>query len=91
MTTLWSTAVRRCGSRDGPAAYSSSFGVAGLSGVAQQGEECSVQHGRDLVAYPSPLPVLFSVSFQENGRAGTAQLPGFSDLGQVPYTGCKSP
>jgi hypothetical protein len=164
----------------GPGAYSSSFGGAGLSGVAQNGGECSVQHGRDLqvgvevinvsgtpvtlgqvktilplgglrpvsqqwapcgalvpagqaagggtiifigastgeveagtganavvlppygsawlsvtfrvlVACPSPLPVLFSVSYQENGRAGTAQLPGFSDLGQVPYTGCKSP
>ena len=164
-----------------PGAYSSSLGVAGLSGVAQNGGECSVQHGRNLqvgvevinvsgtpvtlgqvktilplgglrpvsqqwapcgalvpagqaagggtivvfmgastgeaeaetganavvlppygsawlsvtfrvlVACPSPLPVLFSVSYQENGRAGTAQLPGFSDLGQVPYTGCKSP
>ena len=45
---------------------------------------------RVLVPCPGPLPVLFSVSFKENGRAGTAQLPGFPDLGQVPYTGCKS-
>jgi len=44
-----------------------------------------------LVACPGPLPVQFSVSYQENGRTGTAQLPGFPDLGQVTYTGCKSP
>ena len=44
---------------------------------------------RVLVACPSPLPVQFSVSYQENGRTATAQLAGFPDLGQVPYTGCK--
>jgi len=44
---------------------------------------------RVLVACPGPLPVQFSVSYQENGRTDTAQLPGFPDLGQVPYTGCK--
>ena len=46
---------------------------------------------RVLVACPGPLPVQFSVGYQENGRTGTAQLPGFPDLGQVTYTGCKSP
>jgi hypothetical protein len=44
---------------------------------------------RVLVACPRPLPVQFSVSYQENGRTGAAQLPGFPDLGQVTYTGCK--
>jgi hypothetical protein len=44
---------------------------------------------RVLVACPSPLPVQFSVSYQKNGRTGTAQLTGFPDLGQVTYTGCK--
>jgi hypothetical protein len=44
---------------------------------------------RVLVACPRPLPVQFSVSYQENGRTFTAQLPGFPDLGQVTYTGCK--
>ena len=44
---------------------------------------------RVLVACPGPLPVQFSVSYQENGRTRTAQLPGFPDLGQVTYTGCK--
>jgi hypothetical protein len=38
---------------------------------------------------PSPLPVQFSVSYQDNGRIGTAQLAGFPDLGQVTHTGCK--
>jgi hypothetical protein len=161
----------------GPGAYASSLSIAGLSGLAQTGEACSVQRGRDLqlgvelinlsgtaitlgpvrsilplgglrpisqqwepcgaissswqateggtfvfinastgeteagsstvlppygtawlsvtfrvlVACPVPLPVQFSVSYQENGRRGTAQLPGFPDLGQVTYTGCKSP
>lgn len=46
---------------------------------------------RVLVACPGPLPVQFSVSYKENGRTGTAQLPGFPDLSQVTYTGCKSP
>jgi len=41
-----------------------------------------------LVACPRALPVQFSVSYQENGRPGTTQLPGFPDLGQVSYTGC---
>ena len=44
---------------------------------------------RVLVACPRPLPVQFSVSYQENGRTDTAPLPGFPDLGQVTYTGCK--
>jgi hypothetical protein len=44
---------------------------------------------RVLVACPSPLPVQFSVSYQENRRTDTAQLAGFPDLGQVTYTGCK--
>jgi hypothetical protein len=162
----------------GPGAYSSSLGIAGLSGLAQTDGACSVQRGRELqigvevinlsgtavtlgrvrpilplaglrpvsqqwapcgaissssqaadggtiviirastgelqggsaagaavlppfgtawlsvtfrvlVACPGPLPVRFSVSYQENGRTHTAQLPGFPDLGQVTYTGCK--
>jgi len=162
----------------GPGAYSSSLGIAGLSGLAQTSGACSVQRGRELqvgvevinlsgtavalgqirpilplgglrpvsqqwvpcgaissswqaadggtivfirtstgeveagsaaaatvlppygtawlsvtfrvlVACPRPLPVQFSVSYQENGRTDTAQLPGFPDLGQVTYTGCQ--
>ena len=43
-----------------------------------------------LVACPGPLPVEFSVSYRAGTQAGTAQLPGFPDLGQVSYTGCGS-
>ena len=166
-------------SAGGTSAYSSSLGIAGLSGLTQTGGQCSVQHGRDLqlgvevinlsgtpvtlgqvspilpqgglrpvsqqwapcgaitpswqaanggtivfigvpsgevgavsaadatvlppngtawlsvtfrvlVACPHPLPALFSVGYKENGRTGTARLPGFPDLGQVMYTGCES-
>jgi hypothetical protein len=45
---------------------------------------------RVLVGCPSPLPVQFSVRYQENGRGDTAQLAGFPDLAQVTYTGCKA-
>ena len=44
---------------------------------------------RVLATCPSPLPVQFSVSYRDNGRAGTAQLAGFPDLEQVAHTGCK--
>jgi hypothetical protein len=44
---------------------------------------------RVLVACPSSLPVQFRVSYQQSGRADTAQLAGFPDLGQVSYTGCR--
>lgn len=44
---------------------------------------------RVLVACPSRLAVRFGVSYQENGRTDTVQLPGFPDLEQVIYTGCK--
>jgi hypothetical protein len=42
-----------------------------------------------LATCPSPLPVQFSVGYQDNGRTGTAELAGFPDLGQVARTGCK--
>ena len=41
-------------------------------------------------ACPTPLPVQFSVGYLEKGRSVTARLPGFPDLGGVPYTGCPS-
>jgi len=44
---------------------------------------------RVMVACPQPLPVQFSISYQENGRPAAAQLPGLPDLGQLTYTGCK--
>ena len=39
-------------------------------------------------ACPGPFPVQFSVGYLVNGKAATASLPGFPDLGQVPYSGC---
>jgi hypothetical protein len=43
---------------------------------------------RVLVPCPAPFPVQFSVGYLDQGRSVTASLPGFSDLGSVPYTGC---
>lgn len=40
------------------------------------------------VGCPGPLPVQFTVGYLALGRSDTMSLPGFSDLGQVPYTGC---
>jgi hypothetical protein len=46
-----------------------------------------VQLGRELQVGVEVINL--SVSYQDNGRAHTAQLPGFPDLGQVTYTGCR--
>lgn len=35
---------------------------------------------------PAPLPVQFSVDYVQAGTPSTVDLPGFSDLGDVPYT-----
>jgi hypothetical protein len=37
---------------------------------------------------PAPYPVQFSVGYRAGGRAATASLPGFPDLGSVPYSAC---
>ena len=42
-----------------------------------------------LVACPAPLPVQFTVNYTYAGQAAIVNLPGFPDLGQVPYTGCR--
>jgi hypothetical protein len=41
-----------------------------------------------LVRCPGPLPVQFTIAYLEDGQQTVASLPGFPDLGQVPYTGC---
>jgi len=41
-----------------------------------------------LVRCPGPLPVQFMVSYVVDGQQAFTRLPGFPDLGQVPYTGC---
>ena len=42
-----------------------------------------------LVRCPKPLPVQFTVDYDQQGRAAAIRLPGFPDLGQVPYSGCR--
>ncbi len=37
---------------------------------------------------PGPLPVQFMVGYDQNGKLEAVQLPGFADLGQVPYGNC---
>ena len=44
---------------------------------------------RVLVACPAPIPVQFVVGYTYAGGAATVNLPGFPDLGNVPYTGCR--
>jgi len=42
-----------------------------------------------LVRCPGPLPVQFTIDFDQGGRpAGAMPLPSFPDLSQVPYAGC---
>ena len=41
-----------------------------------------------LVACPAPIPVQFAVGCTYAGEAATVALPGFPDLGNVPYSGC---
>ena len=43
-----------------------------------------------LMECPTPLPVQFTLDYDWNGQPGTASLPGFPDLGAVPYTGCSA-
>jgi hypothetical protein len=37
---------------------------------------------------PAPYPVQFKVRYLAGGHTATASLPGFADLGGVPYSGC---
>jgi hypothetical protein len=41
-----------------------------------------------LVNCPKPLPVQFALDYDQHGGTATIRLPGFPDLGQVPYSGC---
>jgi hypothetical protein len=41
-----------------------------------------------LIACPEPLPVQFTVGYTWPGGTASVKLPGFPDLGQVPYPGC---
>ena len=41
-----------------------------------------------LVPCPGPIPVLFTVTYAQAGKVAVTDVGGFSDLGDVPYTGC---
>jgi hypothetical protein len=41
-----------------------------------------------LVRCPQPLPVQFTIDYEQGGRQAAMPLPGFPDLGQVRYSGC---
>jgi hypothetical protein len=41
-----------------------------------------------LVRCPQPLPVQFTLDYDQQGRPAAIRLPGFPDLSQVPYSGC---
>lgn len=41
-----------------------------------------------LVRCPGPLPVQFTLDYDQAGRAAAMPLPSFPDLSQVPYPGC---
>jgi hypothetical protein len=43
---------------------------------------------RVLMRCPQPLPVEFTVHYVRQGRPGSVHLPGFPDLGHVPYRTC---
>jgi hypothetical protein len=40
---------------------------------------------------PAPLPVGFTLTYTQAGRPAVADLRGFPDLGDVPYTGTRCP
>ena len=42
-----------------------------------------------LVRCPQSLPVQFTLGYDQQGRAAAIRLPGFPDLGQSPYSGCR--
>lgn len=44
---------------------------------------------RVLGGCPGALPVQFRLRYDLDGRPGSSLVGGFSDLGQVPYTGCR--
>jgi len=42
-----------------------------------------------LVRCPQPLPVQFTLDYDQQARPAVIRLPGFPDLAQVPYSGCR--
>jgi hypothetical protein len=44
---------------------------------------------KPLVTCPTPAPVQFLITYSANRQDFSYTLPGFPDLGSVPYSGCK--
>ena len=44
-----------------------------------------------LIACPAPAPLQFRVTYSFDSQKSTFNLPGFPDLGAVPYSGCPPP
>jgi hypothetical protein len=44
---------------------------------------------RVLVRCPGPLPVQFSLGYDQRGHRSTVRIPGFEDLTGVRYSGCR--
>jgi hypothetical protein len=42
-----------------------------------------------LVTCPGPMPVHFTLDYDQDGRRAAMPLPSFPDLSQVPYSGCR--
>jgi hypothetical protein len=42
-----------------------------------------------LARCPQPLPVQFTLHYDQQGHPAAIRLPGFTDLSQVPYSGCQ--
>lgn len=43
-----------------------------------------------LVPCPKPMPVIFTATYPQAGTVAVSAVGGFSDLGDVSYTGCSA-
>jgi hypothetical protein len=72
-----------------PGTWDTAAGPAGLGGRPAPGAGTWLSATFQVkVACPGGLPVQFSVRYQQDGQTASARLPGFPDLGHVPYSGC---
>ena len=70
-----------CGQLPGPASPQATLVSAG-------GSAWFTVTFRVLERCPGALPVQFLLSYDRGGSTKTVRLPGFVDLGHVPYSGC---
>jgi hypothetical protein len=78
----------------------STWGSCGQLRASQSGDDYPLPAGATawlavtfdiLVPCPGSRPVRFRVNYTQVGESATADLPGFADLGDVPYTSAKCP